>query len=169
MVLFFARGELNSDDFVKFCYGHYRDIMSQYGADLPKSLEIIREEGQKPRFDSEEVFFNLSHSHGVIMLGISHTPIGVDIEKIRDIDYKKFTFIDAEDLEDFFEKWTERESYLKWTGEGLSAFRREIPKDAHFEHFPVSDDYHACVCADEQSIIAYEIDPNAVKEEFCSC
>lgn len=99
----FARGELNSDDFVKFCYGHYRDIMSQYGADLPKSLEIIREEGQKPRFDSEEVFFNLSHSHGVIMLGISHTPIGVDIEKIRDIDYKKFTFIDAEDLEDFFE------------------------------------------------------------------
>ena len=69
MVLFFARGELNSDDFVKFCYGHYRDIMSQYGADLPKSLEIIREEGQKPRFDSEEVFFNLSHrpSHAVVL------------------------------------------------------------------------------------------------------
>ena len=51
----------------------------------------------------------------------------MDIEKIRDIDYKKFNFIDADDLEDFFEKWTERESYLKFTGEGLSAFRREIP------------------------------------------
>ena len=162
MVLFFARGEADSDKFIKFCYGHYRDIMAQYGADLPKEVEIVRKEGEKPRFDTEEAYFNLSHSGGVMMLGISHSPIGVDIEKIRDIDYKKFDFIDADDLEDFFEKWTERESYLKFTGEGLSAFRREIPSDAHFEHFPVWDEYHACVCADEQNIIAYEIDLGAI-------
>ena len=163
MVLFFARGEADSDKFIKFCYGHYRDIMAQYGADLPKEDEIVRKEGEKPRFDTEEAYFNLSHSGGVMMLGISHSPIGVDIEKIRDIDYKKFDFIDADDLEDFFEKWTERESYLKFTGEGLSAFRREIPSEAHFEHFPVWDEYHACVCADEQNIIAYEIDLGAIE------
>ena len=163
MVLFFARGEADSDKFIKFCYGHYRDIMAQYGADLPKEVEIVRKEGEKPRFDTEEAYFNLSHSGGVMMLGISHSPIGVDIEKIRDIDYKKFDFIDADDLEEFFEKWTERESYLKFTGEGLSAFRREIPSDAHFEHFPVWDEYHACVCADEQNIIAYEIDLGAIE------
>ena len=162
MVLFFARGEADSDKFIKFCYGHYRDIMAQYGADLPKEVEIVRKEGEKPRFDTEEAYFTLSHSGGVMMLGISHSPIGVDIEKIRDIDYKKFDFIDADDLEDFFEKWTERESYLKFTGEGLSAFRREIPSEAHFEHFPVWDEYHACVCADEQNIIAYEIDLGAI-------
>ena len=163
MVLFFARGEADSDKFIKFCYGHYRDIMAQYGADLPKEVEIVRKEGEKPRFDTEEAYFNLSHSGGVMMLGISHSPIGVDIEKIRDIDYKKFDFIDADDLEDFFEKWTERESYLKFTGEGLSAFRREIPSEAHFEHFPVWDEYHACVCADEQNRIAYEIDLGAIE------
>ena len=163
MVLFFARGEADSDKFVKYCYSYYRDIMAGYGNELPKTVEIIREEGKKPRFDTEDAHFNLSHSHGVIMLGISHTPIGVDIEKIRDIDYKKFDFIDADDLEDFFEKWTERESYLKFTGEGLSAFRREIPSEAHFEHFPVWDEYHACVCADEQNIIAYEIDLGAIE------
>ena len=162
MVLFFARGEADSDKFIKFCYGHYRDIMAQYGADLPKEVEIVRKEGEKPRFDTEEAYFNLSHSGGVMMLGISHSPIGVDTEKIRDIDYKKFDFIDADDIEDFFEKWTERESYLKFTGEGLSAFRREIPSEAHFEHFPVWDEYHACVCADEQNIIAYEIDLGAI-------
>ena len=130
---------------------------------MPKEVEIVRKEGEKPRFDTEEAYFNLSHSGGVMMLGISHSPIGVDIEKIRDIDYKKFDFIDADDLEDFFEKWTERESYLKFTGEGLSAFRREIPSEAHFEHFPVWDEYHACVCADEQNIIAYEIDLGAIE------
>ena len=165
MVLFFAKGEAQSDKFVKYCYSYYRDIMSGYGNDLPKNVEIIREEGKKPRFDTEKAYFNLSHSHGVIMLGISHTPIGVDIEKIRDIDFSKFTFIDAEDVEDFFEKWTERESYLKLTGEGLSNFRCEIPREAHFEHFPVYEDYHACVCADEQSVIAYEMDLSQMDEQ----
>ncbi len=164
MVLFFAKGKVDSDKFIKFCYGHYRDIMAQYGSDLPKDVEIVRLDGQKPRFDTDEVHFNLSHTDGVVMLGISHAPIGVDIEKIRDIDFKKFDFIDAKNLEDFFEKWTERESYLKFTGEGLSGFRREIPKDAHFEHFPVWENYHACVCADEQNVIAYEIDPNAIDD-----
>ena len=165
MVLFFAKGDAQSDKFVKYCYSYYRDIMSGYGNDLPQNVEIIREEGKKPRFDTEKVYFNLSHSHGVIMLGISHTPIGVDIEKIRDIDFSKFTFIDAEDVEDFFEKWTERESYLKLTGEGLSNFRCEIPSEAHFEHFPVYEDYHACVCADEQSVIAYEMDLSQMDEQ----
>lgn len=165
MVLFFAKGEAQSDKFVKYCYSYYRDIMSDCGNDLPQNVEIIREEGKKPRFDTEKAYFNLSHSHGVIMLGISHTPIGVDIEKIRDIDFSKFTFIDAADVEDFFEKWTERESYLKLTGEGLSNFRCEIPREAHFEHFPVYEDYHACVCADEQSVIAYEMDLSQMDEQ----
>ena len=98
------------------------------------------------------------------LCGISHSEIGVDIEKIREIDYKKFDFIDAQDVEDFFEKWTERESYLKFTGEGLSGFRKEIPDDAHFEHFSVWDEYHACVCAEEQNVIAYEIDINAIND-----
>ncbi len=165
MILFFARGEVDSDKFVKFCYGHYRDIMARSGGELPRSISIIREEGAKPRFDTDEAYFNLSHSHGVIMLAISHAPIGVDIEKVREIDYKKFNFIDADDIDDFFEKWTERESYLKFTGEGLSKMRCEIANDAHFEHFPVYEDYHACVCAEEQNIMAYEIDINAVNEE----
>lgn len=162
MILFFARGEIDSDKFIYFCYDNYRDIMMSKGLDLPKSLTIIREDGKKPRFDSDDVHFNLSHSHGVMMLGMSYSPIGVDIEKVRDIDYSKFDFIEAEDIDDFFYKWTERESYSKFTGEGIKQIRNAIPEDAHFEHFPVYDEYHACVCAEEQNIIAYEIDPNAV-------
>lgn len=164
MVLFFARGQADSDKFVKFCYENYKDIMSRYGAELPSKVEIVRTEGEKPRFDTDKAYFNLSHSGDVMLCGISHSEIGVDIEKIREIDYKKFDFIDAQDVEDFFEKWTERESYLKFTGEGLSGFRKEIPDDAHFEHFPVWDEYHACVCAEEQNVIAYEIDINAIND-----
>lgn len=46
MVLFFARGEADSDKFVKYCYSYYRDIMSGCGNDLPKTVQIIREEGK---------------------------------------------------------------------------------------------------------------------------
>ena len=161
MILFFTRGEVDSDAFIKFGYSNYRDLIGD--EELPHKVEIIREQGKKPRFDCEDVYFNLSHSHGVTMLGVSHAPIGVDIEKVRPIDYKKFDFIDAENEDQFFEKWTERESYLKFTGEGLGALRCEIPDDAHFEHFyPVYDGYHACVCAEMQNIRAYDIDPSAV-------
>lgn len=155
MILFFTRGEVDSDKFVGYCYNYYRDIIGN--EDLPKKVSVIREEGQKPRLDTDSVYFNLSHSYGAVMLGISHSPIGVDIEKVRPIDFAKFGFIEAQDVEEFFEKWTERESYLKFTGEGLGALRCEIPKDAHFEHFPVYGDYHACVCAEEQNIRAYDI------------
>lgn len=156
MILFFTRGEVDSDKFIKYCYNYYRDIIGN--EDLPKSVNIIREQNAKPCFDTDEVYFNLSHSHGAVMLGISHTPIGVDIEKIRPIDFKKFDFINADNEEEFFEKWTERESYLKLTGEGLGALHCQIPEDAHFEHFPVYGDYHACVCAEEQNIRAYDMD-----------
>lgn len=84
------------------------------------------------------------------------------MEEVRPIDFKKFDFIAAEDEEEFFERWTERESYLKFTGEGLAALRSEIPDDAHFEHFPVYDGYHACVCAEEQNIRAFDIDPQYI-------
>ena len=160
MILFFAKGECDSDKFVRYCYSHYRNIMTSLGNELPDRVEIVREEGAKPRFDTDDAHFNLSHSGGVILVGISHAPIGVDIEKIRPIDFKKFDFIDAEDEQDFFEKWTERESYLKFTGEGMSKLRTPIPEDAHFEHFDVFDGYHACICAEPQSIRAYELDIN---------
>lgn len=163
MILFFARGEIESDKFIAHCYIHYRDIMNSHGNDLPKSVNIIRDGNKKPKFDIENVDFSLSHSHGVIMLGISHTQIGVDIEKVRDINFEKFNFIESGSKEEFFEKWTERESYLKMTGDGLSKLKCDIPKDSHFEHFPVFDTYSACVCSEEQSIIAYEIDLNSIE------
>lgn len=163
MILFFAKGEIESDKFIEYCYGQYRLIMKNYGADLPEKVEIVREKGKKPRLNVDEAHFSLSHSDGVVMAGFSHAPIGVDIERVREIDFKTISFIEADGVEDFFKKWTERESYVKFTGEGLSGIRREIPVEAHFEHFPVFDNYHACVCAEEQSIIAYQLDLNTIE------
>ena len=147
MILFFADGECESDAFVRHCYAHYADIVNAAGGSLPGSVGIVREEGKKPRFDCDEVHFSLSHSHGVIMLGISRTEIGVDIEMIRP----------------FFFKWTERESWMKFTGAGLRDFRTPVPEDAHFEHFEPFEGYEACVCAERQSVRAFLIDLASVE------
>lgn len=164
MILFFAKGECDTDALVKYCYSHYADITGGAAA-LPRKAEIVREHGEKPRFcDGVPAHFSVSHSHGVVMVGISHTELGVDIEKIRPVNYAKFSFMEAEDEEDFFRRWTERESYLKFTGAGLKDFRAPIPADAHFEHFDVFDGYDACVCAEAQDIVAYMIDLSEVKD-----
>lgn len=164
MILFFAKGECDTDALVKYCYSHYADIAGGAAA-LPRKAEIVREHGEKPRFcDGVPAHFSVSHSHGVVMVGISHTELGVDIEKIRPVNYAKFSFMEAEDEEDFFRRWTERESYLKFTGAGLKDFRAPIPADAHFEHFDVFDGYDACVCAEAQDIVAYMIDLSEVKD-----
>lgn len=165
MILFFAKGECDTDALVKYCYSHYADIAGGAAA-LPRKAEIVREHGEKPRFcDGVPAHFSVSHSHGVVMVGISHTELGVDIEKIRPVNYAKFSFMEAEDEEDFFRRWTERESYLKFTGAGLKDFRAPIPADAHFEHFDVFDGYDACVCAEAQDIVAYMIDLSEVKDD----
>ncbi len=81
---------------------------------------------------------------------------------MRPINLEKFSFIECKDERDFFRKWTERESYLKYTGEGLKNFKAVIPEYTNFEHFDVFDGYDACVCATKQNIVAYMIDLNDV-------
>lgn len=165
MILFFAQGECDSDAFIRHCYAHFADLMSGAEGEYPRDVKIVREEGKKPRFDKGDAHFSLSHSHGVLMLAISHSEVGADIEKIRPADMKRFAFLGASDERDLIRKWTERESWLKFTGEGLKEFKRPVPEDAHFEHFEVFDGYDACVCAEEQNITAYLIDIAAVEEQ----
>ena len=112
MILFFAEGECDSDAFVKHCYAHFVQQMRAAGYDYPEDAEIVREYGEKPRFNNGDAHFSLSHSHGVMMLGIARTEIGVDIEKIRPVNVERFGSLGITDESEFFRKWTERESWL---------------------------------------------------------
>ena len=81
MILFVVKGEVDSDKFIRFGYSNYRDLCGHLHDNLPEKADVIREGKSKPRLDVEGVHFNLSHSHGVVVLGFSHTEIGVDVEK----------------------------------------------------------------------------------------
>ena len=98
--------------------------------------EIVRAEGGKPYFkDYPEKHFNLSHSGEFALCALSGASVGVDIEVVRPRkeglpgytfkgeDYERYLALGG-DWDAFYTLWTEVESVIKYTGEGLKAWRR---------------------------------------------
>lgn len=104
-----------------------------------KKLDIHYEEEniqysdyKKPYLKDTNVEFNISHSGKIVVCTISHiNEIGIDIEKIDNIDIKDFRtqmlnsewekVINAKSQKDaFFEYWTQKEAVIKANGKGLS-------------------------------------------------
>ena len=57
----------------------------------PASISLSISENGKPYYKEEgekQVHFNLSHGGGYFVLGLSHNPIGVDLEKKREVSFE---------------------------------------------------------------------------------
>ncbi|PSM56691.1 4-phosphopantetheinyl transferase [Clostridium diolis] len=84
--------------------------------------------------DYENFYFNISHSGKWIICATDCKTIGIDIEKIRSINYKELAknyFTNEEcrfiletsannQIRNFYRMWTLKESYIKAEGRGLS-------------------------------------------------
>ena len=71
----------------------------------------------KPRFpDFPEVAFNLSHTEGAVLVGLSRRDIGVDIQRIRPASPGLMKRFGASSEAAFFESWVRREARAKRTG-----------------------------------------------------
>lgn len=80
--------------------------------------------------DNPDFHFNISHTHNAIALAWGDTMVGIDIEKIREINLKiidrfftkdEIVYIRASNNPDaaFYEIWTSKEAYTKYVGTGL--------------------------------------------------
>lgn len=121
------------------------------------NLEICADENGKPYFKNRPDFhFNISHSGNLIAVAFSSSPVGVDIEKLRDANLKiaKRYFSSEEkdyvkNYQDFFYVWTRKEAYLKRTGTGL---RQSLSSFSVLDNNTIktfkADDYIVSVCDD---------------------
>ena len=105
---------------------------------LGRLPEITRLSGGKPVFAGlTDRHFSLSHSGGLALCALSDSPVGADIEVIRPRreslpgyalkgeNYERYLSLGG-DWPAFYTLWTEIESVIKYTGEGLSAWRQAI-------------------------------------------
>lgn len=100
-----------------------REIFSRY------DYEITYNENGKPELDF--CFFSISHSGDMAVCAISDAPVGVDIERIREIrragHYPLFTSDETKQIngaddpsERFLRLWTRKEAYVKMNGGAMS-------------------------------------------------
>lgn len=121
-------------------HGTLRQLIGRY-LNVP-AQEVLFNYGDygKPELDTEHadghIYFNMSHSSGTALYGFARAcPIGVDIEKIKEIsemdnvvdqffsanEKKIFNkFAPAKKMRAFYRCWTLKEAFVKATGQGLN-------------------------------------------------
>lgn len=113
---------------------YLRKIGSSYLIDKYIGGDIIYNAYGKPL--SNKVRFNISHGGEYVCLGISNYEIGIDIEKIEDLEYtqienalSKDELKIALDNRAVYTIWTNKESLLKCIGVGLIDDLKTVPGD----------------------------------------
>lgn len=119
-----------------------RILLSRYTDIPPSEIDFISGKNKKPEIRSElnKIRFNVSHSGELILIAISDTEIGVDIERIEtsfnysDILINSFseeeiTCIEqiADSREFFFRLWSRKEALCKASSKGLDDDLKDIP------------------------------------------
>ncbi|WP_010250348.1 4'-phosphopantetheinyl transferase family protein [Acetivibrio cellulolyticus] len=140
-------------------------------------IYFSKSEYGKPYIAGNENFhFNLSHSGDWVVCAVDNMPVGIDVEKIHDVDLNLsarffseeehsylITLDEKERREAFFELWTLKESYIKADGRGLSiplnSFSFTIIgksitfkttnqlKECYFKQYEINNSYKLAVCA----------------------
>lgn len=117
-----------------------------------------------------DIHFNISHSGEFIACAVAPCEIGIDIQEMREVDTKKLgrhifsgeeygRFLsEGASREAFFDAWTQKEAYIKWTGEGLSRDLRSLPHDAVMTRIGVPEGYKCHLASGEalETVIHYE-------------
>jgi len=114
-----------------FAHSFLRVTLASYLDVAPASLAFEQLEHGRPELADRALRFNLSHTEGMVMVGVTpRADIGVDVERIdaerADEALARRVFTPDElrdwrgDAEWFFDHWTLKESYMKARGVGLS-------------------------------------------------
>jgi 4'-phosphopantetheinyl transferase len=125
----------NSKSALRSIFGELisRKILSEKLLTAPSYFEFKKTENGKPYLDSKDIHFNLSHSGEWVVFAYCDRETGIDIEKVRPVNYRiaeRFFSSGENDilsglkgkrkLNFFFDLWTLKESYLKMLGTGLT-------------------------------------------------
>lgn len=130
--------------------------------------EILYAENGKPYLEGRNVEISISHSGELWGCALSKEPVGLDIQLVREKGIRsvakrffhpeEYRYLQETGFTDFFAVWTAKESYVKFTGEGItddfSAFcvvdsqglLRSV-NGAEIKLIPFLPEYRICICS----------------------
>lgn len=111
-----------------------RKMLAEMCSINPEDIVFKRHENGKPYADNAKAEFNISHSGNYVICAVNDSPVGADIEQIRDLsvypdkvftdkerDYIFYTNDDKNETNKrFFKIWTFKEAIIKLHGDALS-------------------------------------------------
>ncbi len=135
------------------------------GMDADSFKKEVSETG-KPYFRAlPEVQFSITHSGGYWACAFGNAPVGLDMEmhrkcRIGDISKRffhpsehKYLELRGNGIKEFFDLWCAKESYVKFTGEGLSGLSDFSVTDgtikADLRHIKFLNDFSMCLCSEK--------------------
>lgn len=127
--------------------------------EVPPEKVAIHAQG-KPYLENSPFHFNISHSHACVVCAIGLEELGIDIQYhkhsnierlakriLTQKEWKKFRS-SSDKTHFFYDRWSEKESYLKYTGEGIRLDMRELSIDKVLKHIPIGPDYSCTLCTE---------------------
>ncbi len=158
-----------------------RQVAAQWaaaqGLALPAPLEICRQRGAKPRFAPPmPLEVSVTHSGAYWLCAASLAPVGLDLQQRRPVQAEKLARRFFHPLEAacvarrpaiFFDLWAAKESFVKYTGQGItSAFSAfSVVQDgelaprtqgAFLQILPFQADYTLCLCTGAEAQVTWE-------------
>jgi len=135
------------------------------------NLEVVRQGYKKPHFVHSDIFFSISHSGNYVLFALGFTELGIDIQKYKICDADRiagrffhnseYEYLKKDNFKSFFDVWTAKESYVKYTGQGITDDYMNFSvidengnvgmKDMCFEIIPFIDGYSLCLCTKEKA------------------
>jgi len=110
-----------------------RHALTQQFAFKNDEIMILKNGSGKPYIKDSTVHYNISHSGDFVVCAFSEQEVGIDIEQVKEIDLRiaRRYFCESEcndlfskDINEqqdyFFTLWALKESYMKWSGLGMS-------------------------------------------------
>ncbi len=124
----------------------YRLLEKEFGI---KNVLLCREESGKPYLCDSELYVSISHCDDIAVCAVDTTPLGIDIERIKDIndaliervctDEEKQYVSGGDFKKRFFEIWTKKEAYFKKQGTGITNFKSVNVLSLSFFYFELED------------------------------
>ena len=149
-----------------------------YGITADENSLSFNENG-KPYLVSGELFFNITHTKGLIMIAVSKNEVGMDAENFAEkkVDFegiakKYFSEAEREQIKNerhFFTLWTKKESVIKYAGKTLAknlkttTFKGETPtgdpayEGANTKSYLLSDHVYSITSKDPEHKVIFLI------------